>query len=147
MVALAEPAGEVKADASQAKIDKKAKAVIDRFSEFFTELKGFKTELNIELKMDLGGNKQELKVEDRIAAQRPNLFSLEADSSTGGGAVVKADGKDLWILLGAFNKYFASEAPEQLSDLTSMQTVMGVAAMGNSGKKPLRCFQKTQPKP
>lgn len=134
MVALAEPAGEAKADASQEKIDKKAKAVIDRFSEFFTELKGFKTELNIELKMDLGGNKQELKVEDRIAAQRPNLFSLEADSSTGGGAVVKADGKDLWILLGAFNKYFASEAPEQLSDLTSMQTVMGVAAMGNSGK-------------
>lgn len=144
LAALAEPAAEENSSDTilKTEIDPKAKAVVDRFSKFFIEVDGFKTVLNIDLKMDLGGRKQEFTVEDHIAAQRPNLFSLETESSTGGGAVVKADGENLWILMGAFNKYFASEAPKKLSDLTSTQTVMGIAAMGNAGKVTLALLSK-----
>jgi len=131
----AEPAGNDKSakDSPHAKLDPKAKAVIDRFGKFFAGLKGFRTLLLVQIKSEAAGQKMDFSATHHIAAERPNKFSLEVESSVGGHAVVKSDGKNLSIYMGLSNKYLVNKAPERWSGLSSNPFVAGIAGMGNSG--------------
>ena len=105
---------------SQASMDPKTKQVIQQASKYISGLKSFRTEIDMKMKFEAEGMKQELTSNYSLALQKPNKLAMILNSGMFGGTFV-CDGKDVYSYTPMTKKYTKENAPESLSGLDNLK--------------------------
>lgn len=108
-------------DKGQASLDSKANQVIQQASKYISGLKSFRTEIDMIMKIEAEGMKQEMTSKYSLALQKPNKFAMVLNSGMFGGTIV-CDGKDVFSYTPMIKKYTKEKAPESLSNLKNLKT-------------------------
>ena len=97
-------------------IDPKADQVIKKALKYISGLSSFRTEVDMNIKIEAQGMKQEMALKYSIALQRPNKLAMILKSGMLGSTLV-CDGKDVYSYVPMTKKYTKEKAPESLNDL------------------------------
>ncbi len=109
-------------------IDPKAGQVIKKALNYLSGLSSFRTEIDMNIKIEAQGMKQEMAVKYSIALQRPNKLAMILKSGMLGSTVV-CDGKDVYSYVPMTKKYTKEKAPESLNDLKLPAGIGGTEAI------------------
>ncbi|MGD9644718.1 MAG: DUF2092 domain-containing protein [Pirellulales bacterium] len=121
--------------ATAPKIAPQAAKVVEAFSKFSMELKGFSVRQSSKIAGELKGQKFDMTMQHDIRARRPNQLSIVAESSQGGAGVqIVSDGQAMTVFYKAMKKYASVEAPESLAAAGENQFVVGTLAAGNGNQ-------------
>jgi peroxiredoxin len=115
-----------------AKVDPKAKEVLDTFGKFYSKLDGFKVNVKIALVIEQQGKSQTQEFSQKFNVQRPNKLSYVLDSAQGGASII-SDGKELSVFVNSFKKYAVEEAPPTFTAMFQNPIILGSIGFGNAG--------------
>lgn len=110
-------------------IDPKVKQVLQQTEEYIKSLDSFRVKIDINVKVESEGMKQEMASFYTMALQRPDKLAMVLEKGMMGGTLV-SDGKDVHFYTPMTKKYTKKEAPESLNDLDVLSITGGVGETG-----------------
>ncbi len=114
-----------------AKVDPKAKKVIDAWGKYFSGLRGFTFASDVAIQFEQQGQKQNRNFTLKLSAERPNKLAYSAEASVQAGATVVCDGNELAMSVKGFPRYGVERAPETWTEILQNQLILGSLSIGN----------------
>jgi peroxiredoxin len=111
-------------------IDAKSEQVLREMTEYAQGLKSFRAEVQANAKVETGGTTNKLKFVYSIVGEQPNRLATIARSGEGAPVVV-SDGKKLYALVPALNKYVLGSAPASFQAIAAAESLQGTS-LGHS---------------
>lgn len=110
-------------------MDPKVKQVLLQTEEYIKSLNSFRVKIDIDIKVEAEGMKQEMASSYTLALRQPDKLAMVFEKGMMGGTLV-SDGKDVHFYSPMAKKYTKKEAPESLNDL-DVSSITG--GMGETG--------------
>lgn len=118
----------VESSGAASEIDPRARETVQRLSDHYSRLEGFRGKATSTLQMTAEGMKQEMTSEYEVALQRPNKLAVVGTRGRMITTLV-SDGNAMHLLVPALKQYMTNTAPKEVAELTE-DNPMG-AALGN----------------
>ncbi len=97
-------------------VDAKAAEVLHKVADYYKTVKTASAQINIAMKFEGAGHKEEMHATATFAVERPNKLALVLKDDKGGGGSVVADGKKLWLTLADKKQYSEEADPASLDE-------------------------------